>query len=142
MIFQVCAHEVRIDGMGDIGRDHETICIHLGYVVWPTVLVGKGFADSLESAWKKVAMGTLAKQRTNLLIVEAPDYFDGAGTGIVKAGGNRSLDSGKGTEFVIDTASEDEFLVQAAQLGRLSIEELQFPVDNAAIWSMLINMSV
>lgn len=49
------------------------------------------------------------------------------------ARGNKCLDSGEGAELVINTAREDEFFVQATELGRLSIEKFQLPVDDAAI---------
>lgn len=87
-------------------------------------------------------MGTLAKERADFLIVEASDYFDGARVSIVKAGGNKGLDSGKGAELVIDAARKDEFFVQAAKLSRLSVEELELPVDDAAIWLILVNRIV
>lgn len=79
-------------------------------------------------------MSALAKERADFLIVEASDYFDGAGFSVVKAGGNECLNSGEGAELVIDAARKDEFFVQAAELGRLSVEELELPVDDATIW--------
>ena len=81
-------------------------------------------------------MGALAKERTDFFVVEASDYFDGAGFSIIKTGSDECLDSGEGAELVVDAAREDEFFVQAAELGRLSVEELELPVDNAAIWLM------
>ena len=83
-------------------------------------------------------MGALAKERADFLIVKASDYFDSTGVRVVKAGGNECLDSGEGAELVIDAACEDEFFVQATELGHLSVEELELPVDDAAIWLTLI----
>lgn len=120
--------------MGDIGRDQETIRVHLRHTICPATLFGEGFTDTLEGAWEKVAMSTLAKERPDFLIVEASDYFDRAGISVLKAGGNECLDSGEGAELVVDAACEDELFVQAAELGRLSVEELELPVDDAAIW--------
>ena len=60
----------------------------------------------------------------------------------MKAGGNECLNSSEGAELIIDTAREDELFVQAAELGRLSVEELELPVDDAAIWLILVNRSV
>ena len=124
--------------MGDIGRDHEAIRVHLGHEICPTSIFGEGFTDTLEGAWKKVAMGALSKERADFLIVKASDYFDRAGVSILKAGGNESLDRCEGAELVVDASREDEFFVQAAELGRLSVEELELPVDNAAIWLTLV----
>ena len=78
-------------------------------------------------------MGALTKKRTNFLIVEASDYFNGAGVYVFKAGGNECLDSCEGAELVIDTTREDEFFVQTTELGRLGVEKLELPVDDAAI---------
>lgn len=82
-------------------------------------------------------MGALPKERADFLIVKAPDYTYSTGVGVVKARGNECLDSSERAELVIDTACEDEFFVQAAELGRLSVEELELPVDDAAIWLTL-----
>ena len=82
-------------------------------------------------------MGALAKQRADLLIVEASDYFDGAGVCVFNAGGNQCFDSGEGAEFVIHTARKDELFVEAAELGRLGVEKLELPIYDAAIWLML-----
>ena len=78
-------------------------------------------------------MGALTKKRTNFLIVEASDYFDGAGVCVFKARGNECLDSCEGAELVIDTTREDEFFVQTTELGGLSVKKLELPVDNAAV---------
>lgn len=83
-------------------------------------------------------MGALSKKRADFLIVKASDNFDGAGVSMVKAGGNECLDRGEGAELVVDASREDEFFVQAAELGRLSVEELELPIDDAAIWLMLL----
>ena len=83
-------------------------------------------------------MGALAKEGANFLIVEAPDYLYGAGVRVVKARGNKCLDGGEGAELVINTPCEDKFFVQATELGRLCVEELELPVYDAAIWWMLV----
>ena len=82
-------------------------------------------------------MSALAKERANFLIVEASDDFDGAGVRISKARGNQCFDSSKGAELVIHATCKDEFLVQTAKLGWLSVEELELPINDAAVWPML-----
>ena len=82
-------------------------------------------------------MGALPKERANLLIVKTSDYFDSAGVCGFKAGSNQCFDSGEGAELVVYATRKDEFFVQAAELGRLSVEKLQLPVYNATIWLML-----
>ena len=134
VIFQVNAHKIGIDGMRNIGRDHEAICVHLGEAIHATAVFGEGFTDALQGAWEKVAMGALPKERANLLIVKASDYFDGAGVGFFKAGSNQCFDSGEGAELVVYATRKDELFVQAAELGRLSVEKLQLPIYDAAIW--------
>jgi len=47
------------------------------------------------------------------------------------------LDGGPGAKFVVDAAAEDEFFIEAAQLGGLDVEEFQFPVDDGAVWWVL-----
>ncbi len=120
--------------MRDICRDHEAVRVHLGHAVCPAALFGEGFTDTLESAREKVAMGTLAKERANFLIVEAPDYLYSARVSSGKTRGNECLYSGEGAELVIDTARKDKLFVQAAKLRGLSVEELELPIDDAAIW--------
>ena len=82
-------------------------------------------------------MSALTKERTDFLIVEASDYFDGAGVSVFKTGGNECLDSGEGAELVIDTTRKDKFFVQTTELGRLSVKKLELPIDDAAIWQIL-----
>lgn len=82
-------------------------------------------------------MSALAQERANFLIVEASDYFDSAGICVFTAGGNQCLDSGEGAELVIYSAREDEFSVQAAELGRLRVEQLELPIYDTTIWLML-----
>ena len=83
--------------MGDIGRDHEAVGVHLRQAVCSAALFGEGFTDALEGAGEKVAVGALPKKGTNFLIVEASNYFDCAGLIVIKAGGNECLDGGERT---------------------------------------------
>ena len=82
-------------------------------------------------------MGALTKERTDFLVVEASDYFDGTRVCAFMAGGNECFDSGEGAELVIDATRKDEFFVKTTELSRLGVKELKFPVDNAAIWMIL-----
>ena len=82
-------------------------------------------------------MSALAKERANFLIVEASDYFDSAGVFVFTAGGNQCFDRGEGAELVIHAARKNEFFIQAAELGRLSVKKLELPIYDAAIWLML-----
>lgn len=109
----------------------------MGEAVHPAAVLGEGFTNTLEGAREQVAMSALAKERANLLIVEASDYFDSAGVCVVTTGGNQCFDSGEGAELVIHAACKDELFIQAAELGRLSVKKLELPVYDAAIWLML-----
>ena len=80
-------------------------------------------------------MGPLAKERADFFVVEAPDYFDGAGVCVFEAGGNQCFNSGERAEFIIDATREDEFFVEAAKLSRLGVKKLELPVDDGAIWA-------
>ena len=84
-------------------------------------------------------MGALAEERTDFLVIEASDYLDGAGVCVSKAGGNQGFDSGEGTKLVVHATCKDEFLVQAAELGWLSVKEFELPIDDAAVCLVLAN---
>lgn len=43
------------------------------------------------------------------------------------------MDGGPAAELVVDPASEDELLVEAAGAGGLGVEELEFPVDEGGV---------
>ena len=81
-------------------------------------------------------MGALAEQGADFFVVEAADEFDrvvgrrGVGS---RAGGDKGFDGGEGTEFVVHAAGEDKFFFEAAELGWLSVEELEFPVEDCAV---------
>ena len=138
VVFQVRAQEIGVDGVGDVGGDHEAVGVHLGEAVCTAAAaLGKGFADPLKSAGEKVAVGALAEERANFFIVKAADYFDGTGICLFSARGNQCLDSGEGAEFIVDATCKDEFLVQPAKLSWLSVEQLELPIDDATICLML-----
>lgn len=135
MILEVCAKEVGIDSVGDVGTDQEAVCVRLRYQVGPTFAVRKGFTDAFERTWQKVTVSTLPEQGTYLFIIKAANKLYRARVrvrGLV--GSNESFNCSERTQLVIDTSSKDEFFIKATELSWLSIKELQFPIYYRAIY--------
>ena len=145
VVFEVGGGEVGVEGVGDVGGDKEAARVGAGEEV--RLRAGgegaEGFVDEGDGVGQEVAVRALPEERADFFVVEEADDFEdaawgrGGGAGVVGeagggGGGEEGFDGGEGAEFVVDAAGEDEFFVEAAELGGLCVEELEFPVYDCA----------
>lgn len=156
MALEVRVHIIRVDGMGDIRGDHEAVRGGLGEEVGPVGGAGEGFEDAGDGAGEEVAAGALAEEGADFFVVEEGGEGDDAAVGFPAGGGgvragrggrgggrrlDESFDGGKGAEFIVDAAGEDEFLVEAAELGGLGVKDFEVPVQDVFIYGPLLALA-
>lgn len=96
--------------------------------------------DALDRAGQEVAPCSLSQQRADFLVVEEADELDNAAatassptrrTGALSV--EERLNGGPGADLVVYATSEEELVVEASELGRLGVEELELPVHDGAV---------
>jgi hypothetical protein len=129
-VLEVRAEEVGVDGVDDVAGDKEGIRVRPAERALDFASVSEFLDDALHDAGEEVAMGALTKQGADFFVVEEGDHPDLGGR---RGGVEEGLHGGPTAELVVDTAGEDELSVEATSLCRLSVEELEFPIDDGGI---------